>query len=77
MHIFHVPSFFGINAIGEPHSDVLGLMAPCSNNSYNYLFTSSKYNMDYLYNPIFGKGKSESNCISCSTSLLGGIPFIS
>jgi hypothetical protein len=57
--------------MGDPQCEVLGQITPCSNNSCNCFFTSFTYRIDYL--PIFDNGESGNNCISCSTSLMGGI----
>jgi len=61
--------------IGDPQGEVLGCMNPFSNNYYNYFFTSFFSSTDYLYSPMFGNVELSNNCISCSTSLLGGIPL--
>jgi hypothetical protein len=54
---------------------VLGLITSFSNNSCNCFFDAFEYSMHYLYSCMFGKVESDSNYISCSTSLLGGMPF--
>jgi hypothetical protein len=61
--------------ISDPQSEVLGHMIHFPNSGCNLFFTSSPSSMDYFYSPIFGNRELGYNCISCFTSLLGGIPL--
>lgn len=45
------------------------------NKSHHFLFTSFSSNMDCKYKPMFGRWEYGSDCLSCSTSLLGGVPL--
>jgi hypothetical protein len=55
MRILQALSIFVTKITGEPHGEVLGMMTPCSNNHYNYFFTSYDSNMHYLYSAMIGK----------------------
>lgn len=75
MCIHKLPSLFGTIMICDPQGEVLGWIIPFSNSFYNYFFTSFTSRTNYLYNQIFENGDSRNGCISCPTSLLGGIPL--
>jgi hypothetical protein len=77
IHIFEVPSFLGTMMIGDPQCMMLGRITHYSRSCCNCLFTSSTSKIGFLYNPIFGNGELDNNFVSCSTSLLGGIPLYS
>ena len=77
MHILQGPSFMVTMMIGDPQDDVIIQFIPCSKNYYNCLFISSTSMIYFLCSLMFGNGGSNNNYISCSTSLLGGIPLFS
>jgi hypothetical protein len=57
--------------IGNPQGEMLSQITPYS--CCNCFFTSFSSRTNFIYITIFGNGDSSNKCISCSTSLLGGI----
>ena len=61
--------------MGEPHGGVIGHITPWSSSCCNFLFTLFSSITYFLYILLFGNGEFGNSWISCSTSLLSGIPL--